>query len=209
MERFDEIVLIGYKQATIVQDLCFLIKKNVVGSLTILDPDEFLNPGSSRNPAYLVVVTRDMSLREKVSRKLDAEEFKRFTYIDPTSVVSNTAEINSGSIVLPYSSVFSGAVLGKDCMISPYSMVSHKSILGQGVIMQPYSIVAGSSSVGSWSRMNVRSTVLDHIDVVEYCEIGASSTVTKNIIESGRYLGSPARKWKKTHNDSTPPLHIS
>jgi NDP-sugar pyrophosphorylase family protein len=190
-----DIVLIGFKEATVVQDLYFLIEKNIGKYITILDPDKFLDHGSSHDKMHLVVVTRDMGLREQVSKKIDNDRLRRYTYIDPTALVIDTAEVGEGSIIFPYSSVFSRAVLGADCMISPYSMVSHKSVLGQGVVMQPYSIIAGSSFLGSWSKMNVRSSILDQINVVDRCEIGASSTVTKNIIKSGRYIGSPARRW--------------
>lgn len=193
------IVLIGFKEATVLQDLYFLIEKNIGKYITVLNPNEFLDHGSSHDKMHLVVITRDMELREQVSKKIDNDGLQRYTYIDPTAMVVDTAEIGEGSIIFPYSSVFSQAVLGSDCMISPYSMVSHKSVLGQGVVMQPYSIVAGSSYLGNWSKMNVRSLILDQINVVDRCEIGAASTVTKNIIEPGRYLGSPARRWAGNH----------
>jgi UDP-3-O-[3-hydroxymyristoyl] glucosamine N-acyltransferase len=188
------VVIIGFEQATITRDFCNLISQS--HTVDVLHPDKFLAGDYSINSKFLISVTRDKDLRQTLAEYLDTHGLQRATYIHPSVVVDPQAIVNDGVFIGPFSSVFNQATIHKDCILGPYSMVSHRASLGQGSIMHPGAMIAGSTNVGQYCLFGMRSTTIDKLEICNNVVVGAGSLINKNILESGHYVGSPARKVK-------------
>lgn len=192
VKSMNNIKLIGFKQATLVNDFVGLFSNS--NTIEIIEPDSFLQGQYNDSDQFVVAVTRDLDLRLKLIHELDHRKLKRATLIHHTCVVDPHADIGEGSVISQFASALWRSNVGKDCLIAPYSMIAHKSSLGQGSLMQPGSMIAGTTTVGSMCVLGMRSNIIDKINVCDWVEIGASALVTKNIDKPGLYLGQPARK---------------
>jgi sugar O-acyltransferase (sialic acid O-acetyltransferase NeuD family) len=188
------VVIVGFEEAAITRDFCDLISQTC--TVNVLHPDKFLAGCYSIDSKFLISVTKDIDLRQSLIEYLDTKKLQRATYIHPSAVLSSHAIINDGVFIGPFASVFTRAIVHKDCIIGPYSMVSHSATLGQGSIMHPGAMVAGSTSVGQYCLLGMRSTIIDKLEICDNVVVGAGSLISKNILESGNYVGNPARKVK-------------
>lgn len=187
------VVLIGYQQATLIQDFVEFIGGRGF-DIKIQSPEDFLSTGSSHEFQHLVCVTKDLSLRQQLIECLDQHGYPRYTYIHESALISPNATVAPGCYIAPFAFVASGASLASDCILGPYSMISHKSTVGKGCIIHPGTIIAGSTQIGNSCLFGFRSSVVDHITVGDNVQLGAASVMTKNTSDPGFYLGTPARK---------------
>jgi UDP-3-O-[3-hydroxymyristoyl] glucosamine N-acyltransferase len=189
----NNITLVGFEQATLVNDMMDLIRDHNL-SVAVLDPSKFLNNEFEKNNQFIVAVYKDLKLRQEISKKLDKDVLSRATFIHRTAVVSCQAVVRPGNFISQFSNVMMNATVESDCHLAPYTMIAHNSTLGQGSIMLPNAMIAGSSRIGQFCRLNMRSTVIDFLEVKDFVEIGAGSMLTKHALDSGFYVGTPARK---------------
>lgn len=187
------IVIIGYRSAGVVKDMQYQIHDQTGQQAVCIEPEEFFCVNNDLDSQYVVAVHREMDLRERIVHTVNQRGLSKFTFIHRTAVVDSSSTIGAGCYIAPFVIVASNSEIGDDCLICPYCLISHRVTVGQGVLMQPYAMIAGSSSVGNYCRFNVRSVLLDQLHMVDRAELGASSMATKDLLEPGYYLGSPAR----------------
>lgn len=161
---------------------------------TIVSVDDFLAEKTDHSTPHIICVSLDLVLRKQLADIIDDKQIETFTFVHDLAEVAQDAQIGPGSYVGPFCAIGSKSIIEKHCSIAPYSMVAHKAKVGRGTLLHPNSIVAGSSSIGQFCRLSLRATVIDHVKVCDYVELGAGALLTKDITESGKYLGSPARK---------------
>jgi len=73
-------------------------------------------------------------------------------------------------------------------------LIAHYSELQDNVIIHAGSMIAGKTTVGSNTVFQFKASALPGLTICQNVEVGATSTVTKNISDSGLYLGTPARR---------------
>ncbi len=101
--------------------------------------------------------------------------------------------IGRGTIISPFSSVMINAKLGNHCILETYCLVSHYCNIGNNVIMHSGTMIAGRTTIGNNCEFNFKSAALNALNICDDVEVGAISTITKDITVPGRYLGSVAR----------------
>lgn len=116
------------------------------------------------------------------------------------------------SVVHPKAGVSAFAVVGLGCFIASNSVVAASAQLGLGVIVNhgaivdhdvqvdDFSHIAPNVSLGGAVRIGKRvllgsgSVVLPGLTIADDVIIGAGSVVHRSILQSGTYVGVPARK---------------
>lgn len=187
------IYIIGYPEATLANDFVELYAMQ--GRIaSILHPTDFLTGSYDSSAKFIVAITKDIEFRKNICALVSERNLHRDTFIHPAAVVHSSAKVGSGCVISPFVTILSGAKVGQDCLIAPYVMVAHKSTIGQGTLLQPGSMIAGTTTIGSYCVFGLRSSVIDHLGITDNVVVGAGSLVTKNIVESGTYVGSPARR---------------
>lgn len=187
------IVLLGFEQSTVTNTIANTIRQ-LDKNVTIENPTQFLQHGGTSTVEYIVTVSLDLDLRQQVIEKLDQDQLARATFVHPTAVIDDTAEILSGTWIGPFSSLFYQSKVGKDCIVAPYGMVGHRSQIGDSCLMHPGAMIAGSTKIGNQCILGLRSTVIDKINICNNVYIGAGSMITKSINEPGKFIGNPARR---------------
>lgn len=197
--------IIGYEQSTVTQEVRAALtfyggSENTYYSIEIITPEEFLTLNNRTEYQYSVAFNRDPALRSKIVKLIYDERLSCPTGIHPTVVIASSnieQRIGIGTLIAPYCSLMVDCQIGDFCLIENYSLISHYVTIGNNVHIHPGTMIAGKSQIGNNCVFNFRSTVLNNISICDNVEIGAVSTVTKDITVPGKYVGTPARLIEK------------
>lgn len=187
------ITILGFPQGAVTADFKSIMTQAGL-DVCVQSPEDFLAGKVNRDSEYIISVTRDLELRKSLSAELDRQQLGRATFIHHTCCIDPTADIGAGTFIFPFCMVASNSTIGRDCLLSPYCLIGHVSTVGDGCLFNPSVTIAGSCTIQNHCKFNLRSGTIDKIFICAETEIGAGSMVTKPIEQSGKYVGTPARK---------------
>lgn len=131
-------------------------------------------------------------------RKNIAEEYdlKYYTAIHPTANIGFGVVIKEGTTIMANACISPSTYIGKHCIINTAAIVEHDNIIKEYVHISPNATLAGTVVVGVKSHIGAGATIINNVNVTSNVIIGAGAVVTKDITESGTYVGVPAKKIK-------------
>lgn len=138
---------------------------------------------------YLIVALGDNYLRLEKSIKYKELGFELVTLIHPTAFVSEYADIDMGSVVLPFAVVNSCATLGMACIVNTGALVEHDCILADGVSISPNAAMGGNVKIGKNSWICIGASIKNDITIGKNCVIGAGATVFRDIDDDSVVVG--------------------
>ena len=195
--------VIGFAGSTITQEGMHFFSKAWHDTVYLITPDEFLNSTNKDEYQYMVFFTLDKVKRLHVIDVIETMRLDCFSYVDPTAVtykdfanipIEEVRQVfGHGSVISPFSSMLYGSTIGKHSLLETYCLLSHHSTVGDNVIMHSGVMIAGRTSIGNNCEFNFKSAVLNALNICDDVEVGAISTVTKDITQPGRYIGTIAR----------------
>lgn len=187
--------IIGYVQSSLTADAHNFISKE--HAVEVITPAEFIALNDHKiDYQYIVMFSLDRTERKNILDVLDSENLDCFTFIHDTSILySNNVDdyIGRGTFVAPYSTILLNAKIGKHCVIETHCLVAHYTELKNNVHVHVGTLIAGKTIIGNDCTLNFKSAVLNAVTVCDDVELGAISTITKDITTPGRYVGSIAR----------------
>ena len=188
------IKIIGYAESSMTQEFVNEITKT--HTVEIIQPDDFLLLPNQDDYQYIISVSYDLEERKKIIEYVNRQNLDLITVISDRSLVGTTpnAIIHPGTFIFPFCNISLGVKIGRHCIIGSYSLLGHYSQLGNNCIIRPGVMVTGKSTVGNNCTINTRSTITNNSTVADNVEIMAFTNVIKNIVESGKYIGSTARR---------------
>lgn len=140
-----------------------------------------------------VIAIGNNSVRDKISNKLNCQWY---TGIHPSAIISKSASVGNGTVIMPNAVVNADAKIGEHVIINTGSIVEHDCVVGNYTHIAPKSVVCGASHIGSYVWLGTGSTVSNLVHICDNVLLGAGGVVVKDICESGTYVGVPARKIK-------------
>lgn len=149
-------------------------------SLPFFSEDEFLrNFLNKRNKpkVFLGVGTkRSCNLRAELIKK-----YKRFSSYPKLSseraIISDYANIGSGSIVMPGVCVRTNVTVGKHCILNTMATIEHECFLGDNVHIGPGAIICGNVHLGKNVFVGAGAIIFPNIKVREDTTIPAGSVL--------------------------------
>lgn len=185
------VCVVGFAQSTMTQE--FLSQLRPTHVVTVVQPQQLV---IDRDHQYIVSVTLDLTLRKQVIDQLDQAKADLVTVIHPTTLLGEMPApmIGNGSFVFGFCNIALGATVGAHSIMGPYSMLGHYSSLGQNCLLRPGVMVTDKSSIGNNCVLDIRSTVTNKVTVTHNVHLRAFTSVTKDIIQSGTYAGSGAKR---------------
>lgn len=144
-----------------------------------------------------VTVTGPMiiSIGSNKIRKLLSERYplKFATAIHPLSVVSPSATIDTGTVVMQSALIQADAKIGKHCIINSGASIDHECKIEDFVHISPHATLCGNVHVGEGSWIGAGATVIPGIKIGRWCTIGAGSVVIRDIPDGATAYGNPAK----------------
>ncbi len=131
------------------------------------------------------------------SLRLEAAGAPLAIVIDPSSRVSNRAEIGAGSFLAGGSIVNIGSSLGRACIINTGATVDHDCQIADGVHLSPGVHLSGTVSIGSCSWMGTATAVRNNLRIGDDVIAGVGSVIVTEISDGLVVAGVPARPVEK------------
>ena len=113
--------------------------------------------------------------------------------IHPAALISRSASIAAGTMVLPGAIVNAQASIGKYCILNTNSSVDHECVIGDFVHIAPGAVLAGNVEVGEGSLIGMGAVVLPHVKIGSWCKIGAGAVVVEDVPDGKTVIGVPAK----------------
>ncbi len=133
-------------------------------------------------------------IRKKLCEKAETEGFKLATLIHPRSIISPSAAIGRGSVVMPLSVVNANAKIGDGVILNSGCIIEHECSIGDFVHISPNAALAGNVSIGELTHIGIGTNIIQGIDIGSNCVIGAGSVVVKNIKNNKKAYGNPCKE---------------
>ena len=143
---------------------------------------------------YAVVAIGNPWLRKKIVDRLKTKGASFRSLVHPSVVKSRTVEIGLGSVVCAGSVLTCEIKIGRYSQLNSVTTIGHECSLGDYFTTAPGVNIAGGVTAGECVFFGINSSSIQQISIADNTFIGAHTCVTKNLVKSGMYLGTPA-KW--------------
>jgi len=129
-------------------------------------------------------------IRKRIAESLNCEFG---IAIHPTAIVSPSAKIGAGTVVMAGAIINADAVIGKHCIINTGASIDHECVIGDYCHIAPHATLCGLVKVGEGTLVGVSSSVIPCIEIGSWSVIGAGSAVVETIGDGVTAVGNPAK----------------
>ncbi|MCX6073152.1 MAG: acetyltransferase [Campylobacterales bacterium] len=132
------------------------------------------------------------TVRESILKKVCESGYSLATLIHPSAIISDSAIIKEGSVIMPLAVVNADALIGKGCIINSGAIVEHDCVLGNYVHISPNATLAGGVEIKNNTHVGMGALILQNITIGANSVIAAGSVVTKDVSDNVLVAGVPA-----------------
>jgi UDP-N-acetylbacillosamine N-acetyltransferase len=141
----------------------------------------------------VIVAVGDNPTRQKIHHRLHDHGFSFATLIHSSAIISPTASIGAGSVVMPLAVINADTTVGEGCIINTHATIEHDVTLGSFVHISPNAALSGGVQVGMCSHIGTGVSTIQLCRVGSDSIIGAGSTIIDDIPDNSVAAGSPAK----------------
>ncbi|MCT7495748.1 UDP-N-acetylbacillosamine N-acetyltransferase [Aliarcobacter cryaerophilus] len=133
-------------------------------------------------------------IRAKLYKKVKENGFSTPILIHPSSIISSSARIEEGTVVMPNVVVNAKAYIGKCVILNSSCVVEHECKIDNFVHISPNVALAGDVKIGDFTHIGIGSSVIQCLEIGKNSIIGAGSVVVKNIADFKKAYGTPCKE---------------
>jgi len=115
------------------------------------------------------------------------------TLIHPCAVISESARLDVGTVVMARVVINPDARIGRNCIVNTAAVIEHDCHIGDHVHLSPGVLLAGGVTVGSHAHIGIGAVVLPGIEIGDFAVVGAGAVVVKSVPPGVVVAGVPAR----------------
>lgn len=141
---------------------------------------------------FVVAVGEPAARKRVVESELVNHEFE--TVIHPTAVLSEWVSIGQGSIITAGCILTCNITLGQHVQLNLLTTVGHDCVLGDYFTSAPAVNISGNVTTGECVYFGTNSCVRNGISLATDVTVGMGAVLVKDALESGVYVGNPARR---------------
>lgn len=163
-----------------------------------IEGDDKLLPLSDFNPEIyeVMIAVGSSDDRLNISKKLP-KETKYFSFIHNTALIlDDSIQIGDGTFIGAYSVLTTNIKVGKHSLLNRSNHIGHDCQIGDYLTLMPGAIVSGDCNISDNVYVGTNSSIREKISICDDVIIGLNSGVVSDIVESGVYVGTPAKKIK-------------
>ena len=144
--------------------------------------------------ADFFVAIGNAKIRRRIQTELIALGLRVVSLIHPDAVISESATIGIGTVIMAGTVINPDVTIGEGCIINTCSSIDHDCTVGNFVHISVGSHIAGTVNIGDNTWIGAGATVSNNINITSDCMIGAGAVVVNDLIDSATYMGIPAKK---------------
>jgi UDP-perosamine 4-acetyltransferase len=157
-----------------------------------IDPDGPLD-GAVGAGAAVFVAMMDNRTRQMLSHEVTSLGGRLVTAISPRAVVSPSARIGTGALVMPGAVVNAQASIGDAAVVNTNAAVDHEVSVGAYAHVAVGASLAGNVSVGDGALVGVGASVTPGRTIGAWSTVGAGSAVVRDVAPGATVAGVPAK----------------
>ena len=122
--------------------------------------------------------------------------YKSLTYfnvISRRSIMSREVQLGQGIFIGPNSFIGPEVIISDHVIINSSSVIEHEVSIGCNSHIAPSSTLLGRCMIGENVLIGAGTVILPGVKIGNNITIGANSLVNRNVLESGKYVGSPIK----------------
>lgn len=135
-------------------------------------------------------------IRKKIVEKLP-EHIRYGKAVHPSAVISESAFLGEGTVVMQGAIIQSSVSIGRHCIINTAASVDHDCIIDDFVHISPNATLCGAVSVGEGSQVGAGAVVIPGIKIGKWSLVAAGAVVMRDVPDNVLVLGNPARVVKR------------
>ena len=137
-----------------------------------------------------IISIGNCKVRKMIAERLNCDFA---TAVHPTAIISPTATILEGTVVMQGAIIQTEVQIGKHCIINTKVSIDHECVIGDYVDIAPGCTISGDVHVGEGSWIGAGTTIIQGIHVGKNCIIGAGSVIVKDIPDNSKAYGVPCK----------------
>ena len=144
-----------------------------------------------KDKACFIIGIGNNVIRKRIQNNYSNAEW--VTLIHPQAHIASQVSIGEGTVIMAGVIINIKSKIGSHCIINTGTIVEHDNKIGDFVHLSPGCCLGGSVLIDSDCWLGVGATVINNIKIGRNIKIGAGAVVIKNLIETGTYVGIPAK----------------
>ena len=172
----------------------FLVDENARENESILECRVVRQYEMKENDAYIIAIGDNAKRRAVYNSLVEEGSGHSVSIISVDSNIGMRAKIGQGTFVGINAYIGPQAEIGSNTIINTGSVIEHEVKIGNHTHIAPSATVCGRTRIGNNVFCGVGSIVIDNIEICDNVVIGAGAVVINNIVESGTYVGVPAKR---------------
>jgi UDP-perosamine 4-acetyltransferase len=166
---------------------------STVLGVPVLGGDAALQTLRSQGVEFAFVALGDNRARQKAGADVRALGFTIPTAIHPSALISPSARIGGGVVIMASATVGTETVIDELAILNTGAVIDHDNRLGAASHVAPGCALAGNVTVGERAFVGVGSAVRPGVHIGAGAIVGAGSAVVSDIPAAARVAGVPAR----------------
>lgn len=154
---------------------------------------EHLLSSSSLAQGEVVIASGEPAVRSKLAERLTAVGVSLGVVVDVTTLVADSAVLDSGVVVSPLCSISSDARLKRNSSVNTMSIVGHDVEIGENSVISSMVNIGGASKIGANCYIGMGALIKESVMIGDNVIIGMGSVVYQDVPDGVIALGNPAR----------------
>ncbi len=150
----------------------------------------FVGPIKELSSGESIIAIGDNKIRKFISDEYNHINWKKLFH--PRAIVSNSALIGVGTVIMAGAIIQPGVTIGRHCIINTGACVDHDCVIDDFCHIGPNAALAGGVRIGEGAFVGIGSSVIPYISIGKWSTIGAGSAVINNIPDKCVAAGVPA-----------------
>lgn len=183
---------LGHLVSGFIDDDPSMVSKHVLG-LPICGGFEWLVRSAQHSKVIVGLGIGDNRERYRIGQQCRRHDIPLITLIHPSALISPSAVIGNGTVVMARVVVNAEARIGDGVIINTGSIVEHDCGVGEYAHLSPVSVMGGASSLGAMSWLGMGAAIIHRVSVGASSVVGAGAVVIHDLPDTVVAVGVPAR----------------
>ena len=135
----------------------------------------------------------DNGPRMKLYQSLSSMGFIFPCFFHSSAMVSESAGLGNGTVVMAGAVVQAGCLLGENVIINTGALVDHDCRIEDHAHIAPGAVLSGGVSIGCGAHIGTGAVVIQNIKIGEGALVAAGAVVVKDVAAGEKVMGIPAK----------------